>query len=243
MAEYREREWAWMKFVSKEYGLTVNFGTAPQPGVTEQMDRLDDALAEGADITAQVLVRPQALLLSWESRVHPFTQTRMFNEIKQLPLSEWPARLSDMSVRGEMIAQAEELVNEDSMQGRLVRSMFGVNTVTSANDSSFKRPDMDMMTYYYPIVGTCQPARHILCAFFREASRKLCRAEGWDYEPLPEQSIAALASAAGKSPFEICYDHMMSAECTGTIWRGTPNVVRVSCPRFLSLIAPAVSLT
>ena len=157
MAEYREREWAWMKFVSKEYGLTVNFGTAPQPGVTEQMDRLDDALAEGADITAQVLVRPQALLLSWESRVHPFTQTRMFNEIKQLPLSEWPARLSDMSVRGEMIAQAEELVNEDSMQGRLVRSMFGVNTVTSANDSSFKRPDMDMMTYYYPIVGTCQP--------------------------------------------------------------------------------------
>ena len=78
----------------------------------------------------------------------------MFNEIKQLPLSEWPARLSDMSVRGEMIAQAEELVNEDSMQGRLVRSMFGVNTVTSANDSSFKRPDMDMMTYYYPIVGT-----------------------------------------------------------------------------------------
>ena len=153
------------------------------------------------------------------------------------------ARLSDMSVRGEMIAQAEELVNEDSMQGRLVRSMFGVNTVTSANDSSFKRPDMDMMTYYYPIVGTCQPASHILCAFFHAASRKLCRAEGWDYEPLPEQSIAALASAAGKSPFEICYDHMMSAECTGTIWRGTPNVVRVSCPRLLSLIAPAVSLT
>ena len=92
MAEYREREWAWMKFISKEYGLTVNFGTAPQPGITEQMERLDDALAEGADITAQVLVRPQALLLSWESRVHPFTQTRMFNEIKQLPLSEWPAR-------------------------------------------------------------------------------------------------------------------------------------------------------
>ena len=69
----------------------------------------------------------------WESRTHPFKQVPLFQDLQKLPPTEMHSRLADPSVRAEMLAQAEALVMEDSLQGRMVKMMFS------------------NMKFYYPI--------------------------------------------------------------------------------------------
>ena len=60
----------------------------------------------------------------WESRTHPFKQVPLFQDLQKLPPAEMHSRLADPSVRAEMLGQAEALVMEDSLQGRMVKMMF-----------------------------------------------------------------------------------------------------------------------
>ena len=48
----------------------------------------------------------------------------LFQDLQKLPSTEMHSRLADPSVRAEMLGQAEALVEEDSLQGRMVKMMF-----------------------------------------------------------------------------------------------------------------------
>ena len=122
--------------------------------------------------------------MGWESRTHPFKQVPLFVELQKLPREVMHSRLADPNVRAEMLAQAEGLLMEDSLQGRMVKMMFS------------------NMKFYYPIPP----------------------GDGWDYEPLPEMSIHAIAQREGRSGFEVAYDAMMENGGRGVIWRGFPDV-------------------
>jgi len=50
--------------------------------------------------------------------------------------------------------------------------------------------------------------------------------DDFDYEPTQDQSILALSEATGQSCLEIAYDHLMSDDGTGVIWRGSSDVTR-----------------
>ena len=83
--EHYEREKDWIRFVASEYKLPVHwteFPTAPGggPGAAiggrdkaEATDEfIETAAAEGLDIKKQMVVRPQSLIFSFRSRLHPF---------------------------------------------------------------------------------------------------------------------------------------------------------------------------
>jgi hypothetical protein len=37
--------------------------------------------------------------------------------------------------------------------------------------------------------------------------------------------VSSLAKAEGRTRLEVAYDHMCTRDATGTIWRGSPDVV------------------
>jgi len=119
--EHMRREWAWIRFISKEYGLTVNWLSG-----ADRIPQLDKAIQAGYNIVCQTLVRPQSLIMNWQSRTHPFDSTKAFREIKKhLPVSEWYARLSDPAMRAEIISQLESRCKQDSRTGRILNQLWG----------------------------------------------------------------------------------------------------------------------
>jgi N-acyl-D-aspartate/D-glutamate deacylase len=79
--EHHDREWRWFKYLATEYGLTVNVGTG---GGQYMRDKLVESNAEIAAaggtgrLTYQVFARPQAVIMGWESRTHPFKNLPLF---------------------------------------------------------------------------------------------------------------------------------------------------------------------
>lgn len=119
--EHYKREWAWIRFIAKEYNLKVNW-----LGGGHRLDKLEAAAKEGLQLYHQVLVRPQSLIMTWQSRFHPFDSTRLFRRsIKRHPVSEWYSRLSDPQTRAEMISQIGAKCKEDSHFGRLLNQFWG----------------------------------------------------------------------------------------------------------------------
>ena len=144
----------------------------------------------------------------WESRTHPFKQVPLFQDLQKLPPTEMHSRLADPSVRAEMLAQAEALVMEDSLQGRMVKMMFS------------------NMKFYYPIPqGECRNGRLGPLTVAATLTRPFLRTgDGWDYERTPDESVHAIAEREGRSPFEVSFDIMMENNGRGVIWRGSADV-------------------
>ena len=69
---------------------------------------LEDAVAAGLPIKAQVAARPVGVLLGLELTVNPFTQFGPYREIAGLPLAERVARLVDPEFRARLFAAAPD---------------------------------------------------------------------------------------------------------------------------------------
>ena len=102
------REWEWIKFISKEYGLTVNW-------LGQHLDRAVKANKEGAHLKLQMLVRPQSFIFSWAARSHPFTASPTFRAIKNdaklgFPGAGggWVAALAAPATRGAILQETAE---------------------------------------------------------------------------------------------------------------------------------------
>jgi len=126
--EHFEREWSWMRFISKEYGLTVTWlGTGGE-------DHLRDHVAQGYKFVCQTLVRPQSLIMNWKSRTHPFEASATFRKIKKdLPSSEWCAELLKLDTRKRIIQEMEDLCKKNSKMGRLFNQFWGPDSFRWAN--------------------------------------------------------------------------------------------------------------
>lgn len=68
--------------------------------------RLDDAVAEGFPIKAQVAGRPVGLMLGLQGSVHPFISRPGYAEIAHLPLAEKVAAMRDPALRARLIGEA-----------------------------------------------------------------------------------------------------------------------------------------
>ena len=126
-AEFGDREWDWMYYVAKEFGVTVNLSAGPGPRLVELSAKMAAAKAEGANVMSQCNVRPQALILSWQSKVHPFVQCDAFRAVKKsgIPKELWHEEFAQPEVRAAMLEQAEQMAaGEGGRFGELVRSMF-----------------------------------------------------------------------------------------------------------------------
>jgi N-acyl-D-aspartate/D-glutamate deacylase len=72
----------------------------------ELTKRLDQAVAEGFPIKAQIAGRPVGLMLGLQGSVHPFISRPAYQEIADLPLAEKVAAMRDPAFRARLIAEA-----------------------------------------------------------------------------------------------------------------------------------------
>ncbi|WP_439814869.1 N-acyl-D-amino-acid deacylase family protein [Zavarzinia sp. CC-PAN008] len=71
----------------------------------KQMARLDEAVAQGYPLKAQVAGRPVGLMLGLQGSAHPFISRPAYQEIAHLPLAEKVARMRDPAFRARLIAE------------------------------------------------------------------------------------------------------------------------------------------
>ena len=240
--EHYEREWAWIHFIAKEYGLTVQWlGNASLEELDkgecqmltnlnylfnsllsiEPMFRLHTAAANGENIYNQFLLRPQAFIMGFASRGHPFIASTTFRKIQEeVAEKEWEARLTDPSTRDSILTEVHALLGEDTRFAKMFQRQWGNDKACASTAGLFT-----------PIYRRSAVSFHwTASAWYRctgnsfypiKESESSGAADGsWDYEPSPEESISSLAKASGRSRLEVAYDHMCTRGCTGTIWRG-----------------------
>jgi len=74
----------------------------------ELMQRLDQAVADGFPIKAQVAGRPVGLMLGLQGSVHPFISRASFQAIADKPLAEKVAAMRDPGFRARLIAESPD---------------------------------------------------------------------------------------------------------------------------------------
>ena len=104
-----EREFDWMRSMSKDTGVTVTYSLLQsplQPGNwIKLLDMNAQARADGADIVAQIACRPTGLVLGWQSTIHPFVGRQTYRDIAALPFESRLEKLKDPAVRATILSE------------------------------------------------------------------------------------------------------------------------------------------
>ena len=105
-----DAEFQLIRDLTKIAGQPLSFSMVQADVVPDQWrrltERLNQAVAEGYPIKAQVAGRPVGLMLGLQGSVHPFISRPSYAEIADLPLAEKVARMKDPAFRARLIAEA-----------------------------------------------------------------------------------------------------------------------------------------
>ncbi|HEY7853230.1 MAG TPA: amidohydrolase family protein, partial [Caulobacteraceae bacterium] len=103
-----ELEFAMLRRIVERSGRPLSFTLVQSPvdpgAYQTLLAALDDAVAAGLPMAAQVAARPVGVLLGLELTVNPFSQCPVYREIAALSLPERVARLSDPQFRARLLA-------------------------------------------------------------------------------------------------------------------------------------------
>ena len=104
-----DEEFALIRDLTKISGRPLTFTMVQADVVPNQWreltSRLDQAVADGFPIKAQVAGRPVGLMLGLQGSVHPFISRPSYQAIAHLPLAEKVAALRDPALRRTLIAE------------------------------------------------------------------------------------------------------------------------------------------
>ena len=104
-----DEEFGLVRDLTRIAGQSLSFSMVQADVVPDQWRelsrRLDDAVAEGYPIKAQIAGRPVGLMLGLQGSVHPFVSRPAWREIANLPLAEKVAAMSDPAFRAQLIAE------------------------------------------------------------------------------------------------------------------------------------------
>ncbi len=117
-----KREWYWMTEVAKNYRVRFSFATSG-----ERMKQMRDFNeAEGEDLMfGQVLIRPQGVLLSMNSKVNPFRYTPTFMKLKDQGKHMDLPTLRDAQVKSAIITEATNMLKENNTPGQIFKHVMG----------------------------------------------------------------------------------------------------------------------
>lgn len=127
-----QREWAeelaTLREVIRRSGrpATFTFG-APNSGPPiwrPVLDVLDEAQANGEDLSAQIFPRPIGMIVGLEMSTHPFALSPSFQPIAKLPLAEKVAAMRDPALRGRLLAEGPAKGHPLAAMGRSWSFMF-----------------------------------------------------------------------------------------------------------------------
>jgi N-acyl-D-aspartate/D-glutamate deacylase len=105
-----DAEFGLIRDLTRVAGQPLSFSVVQADVVPDQwrrlLGRLDQAVAEGYPIKAQVAGRPVGLMLGLQGSVHPFISRPSYQAIADLPLAEKVAAMRDPAFRARLIAEA-----------------------------------------------------------------------------------------------------------------------------------------
>ncbi len=106
----------WMSALSKETGLPVSFILAQASHNPKQwrdiLRWMEEAIADGANLRAQVALRPAGMLLSFANPMHPFKGHPSYLKVAELPFEERVAALSEPALRQQLAAEESSLLGK-----------------------------------------------------------------------------------------------------------------------------------
>ncbi|HEY2660156.1 MAG TPA: amidohydrolase family protein [Caulobacteraceae bacterium] len=104
-----EAEFAMLRRIVEASGRPLSFSLLQSPihpqAYKALLAALDDAVAAGLEMKAQVAPRPVGLLLGFELTLNPFSHHATYRELSKAPLAERFARLSQPEVRAQLLAE------------------------------------------------------------------------------------------------------------------------------------------
>lgn len=105
-------EFAMLRRIVETTGRPLSFTLAQSPLAPDAwralLNALEEAVAAGLPIKAQVAARPVGVLLGLELTLNPFSHHPSYREIAGRPLAERVARLEDPKFRAELLAEAPD---------------------------------------------------------------------------------------------------------------------------------------
>jgi N-acyl-D-amino-acid deacylase len=123
-----EEEIGAMREVARRSGRPVTFTfAAPNggPPIWEPVfDMLDEAQANGEQVSAQIFPRPIGMIVGLELSTNPFAQCPSFQSIAALPLSEKVAAMRDPALRSRLLSEAPAEGHPLAAMGRAWEWMF-----------------------------------------------------------------------------------------------------------------------
>lgn len=206
------REWIWIQELSKGYGLKLNYclgmpnqEVVPSKGFRNMLRKTTQANDLGCNVKSQVFTRPQGILMCWNARTHPFTESATFSKLWQECRDEnnqfIVEKLFDENIKKQIVKEIDELSTASENEGFL-----GMTLPQTTDDGS--AGNMNNMATNTP--GS-------LSRMYLDGCKNIFRFDN-TYEPKYEQSIEYQARRENKSPFEVLYDWMCEQNGTRVIY-------------------------
>ncbi len=112
MASDLNREWKefdWMGDLSRETGMPVTFAAlqsiAKDIPLDEQISQMRAQNDNGANIVAQIALRGNGIIMTWQGTVHPFIRKPGWIAMEELSWDEKYAKLCDPAFKAQLIAE------------------------------------------------------------------------------------------------------------------------------------------
>jgi len=206
--EHFAREWVWMNKMSKRFNVPLCFclgiptqTTPQQNGFRTMLQETEASRKDGCDISVQVFVRPQCVVMCWDSKSHPFVEAPTFiklrREAAQANVKEINKdKLADPSVKASILQEVDEL-----LKSHIDNSHFGIALPQSTDT------DEDLLAGNLNGALTGSGA---LAKMMVDGAQWI---HPWDEtsEPPLETSAKAVAERTGKKPLEVIYDWLCMA--------------------------------
>jgi N-acyl-D-amino-acid deacylase len=150
-----EEEFGWMAELSKKTGLPVTYALLQNPAEPEGWRNLlkmtDEAVADGANVKAQIALRATGLILGWESTVHPFSMHPEYQPLADLPAAERLARLREPGMREALIHGAPHFVQAEAEEdGEGLPSGHGIGAMIALGFNNMFRLMQNGVPDYEP---------------------------------------------------------------------------------------------
>ena len=150
-----EEEFGWMAEMSQKTGLPVSYALLQNPldkdGWRKLLKMTDEAVANGANIKAQIALRAPGLILGWESTVHPFSLHPEYLPLADLSPEERLEKLRDPAVRESLINGAPYFMQENNTHdGDGLPSGNGIGALITLGFDNMFRLMQDGVPNYEP---------------------------------------------------------------------------------------------
>jgi len=220
------REWVWMKRVSLLTPVCFCLGipsagpASQAKGFRSMIRMIEEGDADGCHLHSQVFVRPQSILMCWDSLSHPFADCPTYVRSVRKEKKADKKLLADPAIRESIVQEAIHFLTAPDED-----SHHGIALPSSCNDDEEGPGNLNCSAG-----GAGALARMML----KNPGILFKWSEGG--EPTREDSAEAVAKAKGCHVAEVVYDWLCEENCSSVLIYMFMNYADKSCEDSLEML-------